>query len=74
MFFVVKRLFKINVSLKTSVLIFFPMRVRPVRVTISNERAVAQVTASVLFTIFMLTYVSLNCKCEHVLKHWPLLC
>ena len=45
MSFLVKRLFKINVSLKTSVLLFFffPMRVGPVRVTIYNERAVAQV-------------------------------
>ena len=34
---------KINVSLKTSVLIFFPMRVGPVRVTIYNEKAVALV-------------------------------
>ena len=41
MSFLVKRLFKINVSLKTSVLIFF--QARPVRVTIYNERAVAQV-------------------------------
>ena len=41
----VKRLFKINVPLKTSVLLFFffPMRVGPVRVTIYSERAVAQV-------------------------------
>ena len=42
MYFLFKRLFKINVSLKTSVLIFFSMRVGPVRVTIYNERAVAQ--------------------------------
>ena len=41
MSFLVKRLFKINVSLKTSVLFFFPMRLGPVRVTIYNERAVA---------------------------------
>ena len=34
MSFLVKRLSKINVSLKTSVLIFFSMRVGPVRVTI----------------------------------------
>ena len=34
MYFLFKRLFKINVSLKTSVLIFFSMRVvGPVRVT-----------------------------------------
>ena len=43
MSFLVKRLFKINVSLKTRVFFFFPMRVGPVRVTIYNERAVAQV-------------------------------
>ena len=43
MFFLDKRLFKINVSLKTSVLVLCPMRVGPVRVTIFNERAVAQV-------------------------------
>ena len=42
MYFLFKRLFKINVSLKTSVLIFFSMRVGPVRITIYNERAVAQ--------------------------------
>ena len=43
MSFLVKRLFKINLSLNTSVLIFFAMRVGPVRVTVYNERAVAQV-------------------------------
>ena len=43
MSFLVKRLFKINVSLKTSVLVFCPMRLGPVRVTIYNDRAVAQV-------------------------------
>ena len=36
MSFLVKRLFKINVSLKTSVLVFCPMRVGPVRVAIYN--------------------------------------
>ena len=44
MSFLVKRLFKINVSLKTSVLLFFfSDESRTVRVTIYNERAVAQV-------------------------------
>ena len=43
MSFLVKRLVKINLSLKTSVLIFFLMRVGPVRVAIYNKRAVAQV-------------------------------
>ena len=41
-----------------------------IRTTTSDET----INASVLFTIFMLTYVSLNCKCAHLLEHWPFLC
>ena len=43
MFFLVKRLVKIiNVSMETSIF-FFPMRAGPVKITIYNKRAVAQV-------------------------------
>ena len=47
-----------------------------IRTTNLNEEVLksSDDKASVLFTVFMLTRVSLNCKCAHLLEHWPLLC
>ena len=67
MSFLVKRLFKINVSLKTSVLIFFPMRVGPVRVTVYNERAVAQVDIRKIQRILL--FRARNQTNSRILKH-----
>ena len=67
MSFLVKRLFKINVSLRTSVLIFFSVRVGPVRVTIYNERAVAQVDVRKIPRILL--FRTRNQTNSRILKH-----
>ena len=67
MSFLVKRLFKINLSLNTSVLIFFAMRVGPVRVTVYNERAVAQVDIRKIPRILL--FRTRNQTNSRILKH-----